>query len=215
MHSLISLGGDIDFIVSLVNGIGWVGLVIAWLLSAPAWFELAVIVAGLGLIFWDNRRQATRSISAKPTLALDGPIERPRLAVESASSVDARFAFIAIDHHKLVEDLRTRNNGSANVHILFAAEPHRPLAFKLKGVFELAGWTVNIPNVALEKYLHKFFSGIEVTGFNEAHLQSVAGCLKEAGLPVTTIDVSVSEIKPENPKWPMVLGRINITVGHS
>lgn len=51
--------------------------------------------------------------------------------------------------------------------------------------------------------------------FTDAHVQSIAAWLKKAGLPTTEVDVVLSEIKPDSPKWPAVLGRVNITIGHS
>lgn len=77
------MGGDIDFLVSLVHGIGWVGLVITWLLNPPIWFGFAVILAGLTLIYWDNNRAATQSMSAQQTVDLEGSVEHQRPAVAS------------------------------------------------------------------------------------------------------------------------------------
>ncbi|WP_141700932.1 hypothetical protein [Mesorhizobium sp. SEMIA 3007] len=91
IHSLISLGGDVDFIVSLVQGIGWVGVMITWLLGAPAWFVLAVVVAGLGLIYWDNRRRAVRAISAQQPIVLEAPMGPKKLAAENAPNPPIGF----------------------------------------------------------------------------------------------------------------------------
>jgi hypothetical protein len=53
---LITLGGDVDFIVSRSQEPGWVGAVIDTLISPPGWITLPLIVSGLALIYWDTRR---------------------------------------------------------------------------------------------------------------------------------------------------------------
>ncbi|RWF67238.1 hypothetical protein [Mesorhizobium sp.] len=88
---LVSLGGDVDFLVSLAHGIGWVGFMIAWLLNPPIWFGFAVIFAGLGLIYWDNKRQAFRALSAEQPTALEAPTEPKRVAAEGASNPPISF----------------------------------------------------------------------------------------------------------------------------
>ncbi|MBZ9797401.1 hypothetical protein [Mesorhizobium sp. ES1-4] len=88
---MVSLGGDVDFLVSLAHGIGWVGFMIAWLLNPPIWFGFAVIFAGLGLIYWDNKRQTVRALSAEQPIALEAPTEPKKLAAESASNPPIGF----------------------------------------------------------------------------------------------------------------------------
>ncbi|WP_143748399.1 hypothetical protein [Mesorhizobium carmichaelinearum] len=88
---LVSLGGDVDFLVSLAHGIGWVGFMIAWLLNPPIWFGFAVIFAGLALIYWDNKRQAVSAISAQQPTALEASTEAKKSAAECAPNPPTGF----------------------------------------------------------------------------------------------------------------------------
>jgi hypothetical protein len=67
-RGIVTWGGDIDFLISVVKDIGWVGLVIAWLLSPPDWFGPVAIVVGLALIYWDSKRKLPEPV-AGPTFA--------------------------------------------------------------------------------------------------------------------------------------------------
>ncbi|TIU46002.1 MAG: hypothetical protein E5W19_28185 [Mesorhizobium sp.] len=56
----IMLGGDIDFVVSRTEDPGWVGVVMRFLFSQPELVNLALLVGGLLLIYWDVRRNRPR-----------------------------------------------------------------------------------------------------------------------------------------------------------
>jgi tRNA_anti-like len=53
---LVTMGGDVDFVISRSSDPGWVGHLINFLFYPPAWVPMLVAVCGFGLIFWDIRR---------------------------------------------------------------------------------------------------------------------------------------------------------------
>lgn len=60
----VSRGGDADFIISRIEDPGWVGDMIEFVTNPPAWSILPLILAGLGLIYPDFRRNRRSPIAA-------------------------------------------------------------------------------------------------------------------------------------------------------
>lgn len=72
---LVGLGGDADFIISRSQDPAWLRDVLNWLTDPPGWSILPLIVLGLGLIFWDakrNRRPADDDVATADSLRLPG-----------------------------------------------------------------------------------------------------------------------------------------------
>lgn len=85
IKGLVGLGGDADFIISRSQEPGWVGMMLAWLTDPPGWSILPMILAGLGLIYWD----AQRSVKRHATLRAPSPPVLPpaRSAVRNPQPV--------------------------------------------------------------------------------------------------------------------------------
>src|SRR4051794_41031650 len=56
--ALITVGGDIDFVVSRSQEPGWVGQMIGWLIDPPGWTILPFMLFGFACIYWDTRRKS-------------------------------------------------------------------------------------------------------------------------------------------------------------
>jgi hypothetical protein len=64
--SLLSVGGNIDFVISRSQEPGWVGQLMNWLIDPPSWMILPLIALGLTCIYWDAKRQpAARGTSRR------------------------------------------------------------------------------------------------------------------------------------------------------
>lgn len=57
---VIGLGGDVDFILSRSKDPDWVGRMLTLLIEAPGWLVLLLLVTGVFLIVWDNRRSRAK-----------------------------------------------------------------------------------------------------------------------------------------------------------
>jgi hypothetical protein len=127
-----------------------------------------------------------------------------------------RRKFIETDPTPLVAALkRIANDHISYVEISFAAAQHRPLADKLKAVFDLAGWNVTFNSGPLDNdSRHEFHAGIMMAGYNGAHLQVVVDTLKAAGLAVSGSQVRKLEVPSDNPKFPHAQRKVYIVIGH-
>jgi hypothetical protein len=122
--------------------------------------------------------------------------------------------FTGDSQHRLIETLKQYTDDDANVKILFANIKHKRLAETLISIFELAGWKTNLTNVPLEHYVHQYFEGIEILGYNKHLVDAVADALTKFGLTEVRSKCEVSGIKKDNVKWKSVQRYIKLTIGH-
>jgi hypothetical protein len=61
---LIKWAGDFDFVFERLQDPGWIGRMIQFLLDIPPWANLAIMIGGLFLIYFDSVRR-TRALSPK------------------------------------------------------------------------------------------------------------------------------------------------------
>lgn len=106
-------------------------------------------------------------------------------------------------------------NECSYVNVQMASQQYRPLAERIKAIFELAGWQAHLTQVPLETYIHHTsFFGIEVKGINSHLIETVAEKLRNAGLPDVKSTEQGHNLKAENPKLLSSQHRIEITIGH-
>jgi len=63
----LSIGGEIDFVVSRSQDPGWIMQVIYWVIDPPGWAIFPLIIAGLSLIYWDVRRRPSEDVRGAST----------------------------------------------------------------------------------------------------------------------------------------------------
>lgn len=178
--------------------------IVHWALTSTRGFRLRVGLASFGLLtttgvlIWFVRK-----------VQMDLRADQTAKAAESPSWSDE-------SQQALVENLKSYANQHSNVKVKMANQKHIPLVESLASIFSLAGWQVSLTNVPLEQYIHdRFFTGIEVKGYNKHLVETVAANLSKAGLKGITSVAASHEIKPDNPKWKSVEHSIYITVGHT
>ena len=90
---LVTLGGDVDFLVSRSEDPGWVGAMVNFIIDPPNWSIAPMIMAGLILIWLDGKRSrpaATVERAAEPDYArLNEP------AAPLKSTISSRVAYPA------------------------------------------------------------------------------------------------------------------------
>jgi hypothetical protein len=69
VRSLVTYGGDADFVISRMQDPGWVGKMINWLINPPGWATFFLVLTGLALIWWDVARRRPEEEAAKPIAA--------------------------------------------------------------------------------------------------------------------------------------------------
>lgn len=137
VHSIIMLGGDVDFVVSRSGDPGWVGKVLALLVNPPGWAILPLIIVGFALIRWDYRRSHVKnatSISAIPVGAY-----RPTAMSETSPYVPVRHLdgadhdLIALEKPIRIRATKTSDYTDVSVDLIYKNRSQHSLWLKAMG----------------------------------------------------------------------------------
>ena len=132
IHFVITLGGDVDFVVTRAANPGWVGKMTGYLLNPPLWTLPILLVFGLGLIWWDVkrpknwRRPYKGFYPAKLVFDFDRHSGKPRrlenYGVERfyiAKGDAPRYIFLSFE----------RRTGTGNVVVMRSENTNKPLRY--------------------------------------------------------------------------------------
>lgn len=172
--------------------------------------------AGLVLFVWGASEIFGWRRGAQPASAAKVPLpprpQRPELLPAGEEPIWAPNSQAA-----LIESLRRLRGDDPHpftLHVAFASNAQRPLAERLRAIFEAAGWTLNFTNVPLDQYHHGYVHGIEVKGYNDYYTQAVADSLKASGMEDVRMTVAPHDIKSTSPKYVHTVRNVYITLGH-
>jgi len=156
---IVGWGGSIDFLVSRSSDPGWVGDMLKFIASIASYISFAMILIGVALIIWNERRRIDRILDANLSAARSAATESVALAIgplQSASTI-AKVAgsyLIAVERQKIIDanlaGLQERLNGFL--------DPLGPPHFK--GVFR---WTPETPT--------GYEASLELIGYTQQEVQ--------------------------------------------
>lgn len=205
---LIGLLGDIDFVIARSKEPDWLGVLVQHLLDLPAWSSPVLVLVGLGLIYWDVRRNRV----VKPSVRTTKPDERPS-GHDVVQILDPHSQRVLI--RELTEIGSYDDDPRPEAQIDVEAVVHVPLGSTLSSIFELAGWTTHFNATPQEHFTHRYREGIEVHGWNKSVTRAVYKSLVDAGLSEVREIIEETAVKPDNPKWKYIQRRIRIRIGHT
>jgi len=142
-------------------------------------------------------------------------MERLEVAMAALPANMKPERFTEDDQAALVERLQKLRGASQNpftAKVQYGSSPQRFLANRLADLFERAGWSKNYYDTG-QAFKGSYPAGLWVKGFNGSLVQGVARALTDAGLRDVRTEVLKNEIDPSNPKHPMTIGMIYLTVG--
>lgn len=166
------------------------------------------------------RNDATARMQSLGTHKLEKMSETIELFAVPTGADSNRVArkglFDPSSEHHLVDALKTYDLQHAGVEISYASAQQRKVADRLKDIFNLAGWNVNLNTTALDRYRDEYHEGLEVAAYNEVLLGRVVADLTNSGVTVTKSTRRETTVGPSHPtKWPYVQAKVYLVVGHT
>lgn len=103
LRSVLSWGGEIDFVVSRTSDPSWIGQLFRVAATQPGYVAIALTVGGLALIYWDVKRfRRTPGVRKEPHLASPPPVPQdfPAQAAPVPPAAPMRVEGHAVDKRK-------------------------------------------------------------------------------------------------------------------
>lgn len=91
-----------------------------------------------------------------------------RLHKQGTRGTDAASGQRPVDNRKtkVIATLKEYADEYSNIKIIFYPTHQFPLARNIAALFQLAGWDTNFNETPQEGVAHRYYEGIEVSGFN-------------------------------------------------